>query len=186
MPNLKVVQHEKNLGYGSAVRSGCDQADKQWIAFMDSDGQFRASDISRLLALTPQAEYVTGIREHRADWVQRRLNSFLYGALVRIFLGVKVSDVNCGMKVFRRTLWPRIRPVYATGALINAEIFYALKNAKIPWKETLVPHYPRMAGTPTGANPRVILRMFKELWLLKRSKRPAKRTEEVAAMPLAG
>jgi hypothetical protein len=134
---------------------------------MDSDGQFKASDISLLAPLTQRADYVTGIRVKRADTFQRKLNSLLYSLLVRVFLGVHPKDLNCGMKLFRRSLWPAIRPSYATGALINGEIFFALKNAKIPWGETAVPHYPRLAGKPTGANLGVILRTFKELWQLK-------------------
>jgi glycosyltransferase involved in cell wall biosynthesis len=173
MPNLRVVHHETNQGYGAAVRSGCDQATKKWIAFMDSDGQFHASDIGRLLALTARADYVTGIRERRADTFQRRLNSKLYSTLVRTLLGVDPTDLNCGMKLFRRSIWHTIRPVHATGALINGEMFFALKNAGISWEETSVPHYPRRAGTPTGANLRVILRTFKELWELKRSRTAA-------------
>lgn len=170
MPNLKVVAHAKNQGYGASVRSGCDAADKQWIAFMDSDGQFHAEDIMRLIPLTREAQYVTGIREKRADNFQRWLNSRMYNMLVRTLLGVYPADINCGMKIFSKAIWPTIRPVYATGALINGEMFFALKNNEIAWKETLVPHYPRVAGKPTGANIKVILRMFKELWQLKRSR----------------
>lgn len=173
MPNLKVVHHEKNQGYGAAVRSGCDAADKTWIAFMDSDGQFRAHDFARLLPLTAQADFVSGIREKRADPFQRRLNSKLYNMLVHVVLGVRPADINCAMKIFRRSIWKTIRPIYATGALINGEMFYAMKNAGIGWKETFVPHYPRTAGTPTGANIWVILRMFKELWKLKRARAAA-------------
>jgi len=170
MTNLKVLHHQKNQGYGAAVRSGCDEAQNTWIAFMDSDGQFRASDISRLLLLTTKADYVTGFRQKRADTFQRKLNSRLYYALVRLVLGVHPSDLNCGMKVFRRSIWKTIRPKYSTGALVNGEMFFAMKNANIGWEETAVPHYPRVAGTPTGANLRVILRTFKELWQLKRSR----------------
>ncbi len=167
VPNLKVVHHSKNKGYGAAIRSGCDVAQKTWIAFMDSDGQFHASDIGRLLNQTAKADYVTGIRERRADTLQRRLNSLLYRTLVRVFLGVHPTDLNCGMKLFRRSIWSKIRPVYATGALINGEMFFAMKNANIVWKEAVVPHYPRVAGNPTGAKLSVILRTFKELWQLK-------------------
>jgi glycosyltransferase involved in cell wall biosynthesis len=190
MPNLKVVHHETNQGYGAAVRSGCDAADKQWIAFMDSDGQFRAHDLRRLLPLIDQYDYVTGVRERRADTFQRWLNSRMYNILIRVVLGVRPSDINCGMKIFRRSIWRAIRPVYATGALINAEMFYAMKNAKITFGETLVPHYPRLAGTPTGANPRVILRAFKELWLLKVARKShdlnRAHEEEEVAIHLAG
>jgi glycosyltransferase involved in cell wall biosynthesis len=171
MPNLKVVHHQRNAGYGAAIRSGCDRAEKRWIAFMDSDGQFRAADISLLLPITRTADYVSGIRIKRADTFQRKLNSLLYSLLVRVILGVHPKDLNCGMKLFRRSLWPTIRPEYATGALINGEMFLRLKHAGIRWAETPVPHYPRLAGKPTGANLRVILRTFKELWQLKYSRK---------------
>lgn len=171
MPNLKVVHHDTNRGYGAAVRSGCDQAEKNWIAFMDSDGQFRPSDISLLFPLMGRVEFATGFRANRADTFVRKLNGRMYNTLMRVLLGTLPSDLNCGMKVFRRSIWQTIRPVYATGALVNGEMFFALKHAKIPWEEIAVPHYPRVAGTPTGANLRVILRTFKELWQLKRSRR---------------
>jgi glycosyltransferase involved in cell wall biosynthesis len=170
IPQLILVNHPKNRGYGAAVRSGCDRAHKPWIAFMDADGQFRSRDLERLFPLTSNADYVTGIREHRADTFFRWLNSRLYQTFVRLVLGVKPADLNCGLKLFRRSIWRRIRPTYATGALINAEVFYNMKNAGIHWNETLVPHYPRMAGTPTGAKLGVILRTFKELWKLKLAK----------------
>jgi glycosyltransferase involved in cell wall biosynthesis len=189
MPELlRVVRHEKNQGYGAAIRSGCDQARKTWIAFMDSDGQFRARDIDRLLPLTAQADYVTGIRAKRADTFGRWLNSRMYNMLVLLVLGVHPSDLNCGMKIFRRSIWPTIRPVYATGALINAEMFYAMKCAQIEFREATVPHYPRRAGKPTGANVRVILRTFKELWRLKRShsSRLPKRPRDLTTMLTAG
>jgi glycosyltransferase involved in cell wall biosynthesis len=189
MPNLKLVRHEHNQGYGAAIRSGCDASDKQWIAFMDSDGQFDVSDLRRLLPLMADADYVTGVREKRADTFVRWLNSRMYNLLIRVVLGVKPSDLNCGMKLFRRSIWKTIRPVCATGALINAEMFYAMKHAGIGWKETLVPHYPRLAGNPTGAKLGVILRTFKELWVLKRSRqllaaKVHKPDEDTAEAPL--
>jgi hypothetical protein len=94
---------------------------------------------------------------------------------------VDPTDLNCGMKIFRRSIWRTIRPKHATGALINGEMFFALKNAGIAWEETSVPHYPRRAGTPTGANLRVILRTFKELWELKKSRAAIELQEEEEA-----
>jgi glycosyltransferase involved in cell wall biosynthesis len=52
IPHLHIVRHTKNGGYGIAVRSGCDAATTDWIAFMDSDGQFQAKDLDLLLAYT--------------------------------------------------------------------------------------------------------------------------------------
>ena len=206
---LRVITHPMNLGYGAAVRSGCDAATSNLMGFMDSDGQFDPKDFDRLLAfchpevraaashegrhtctmvrglalsLTPHHDklratkgdtsvcddVVIGRRRKRADPFLRKLNAKLFGILSWAMLGIWVRDMNCAMKVFRRSVWQRARPTVTTGALFNAEFFYNLKRAGIRWHQVDVAHYPRRAGKQTGANPWVIGRMFRELWVLKR------------------
>ena len=170
-PALTVVQHPTNSGYGAAMRSGCDAATGDVIVTVDSDRQFRVRDAGKLLPLLEQSVFVAGYREKRADPLRRKMNAMLYGFLIRFYLGIHVRDVNCALKAFRRSIWPTIRPTIGTGALYNAEIFLALQEAKIPWAQAPVPHYPREAGTQTGAKLAVILRMFKELAMLKKKHR---------------
>ncbi|MDD4286903.1 MAG: glycosyltransferase family 2 protein [Candidatus Peribacteraceae bacterium] len=183
---IRLVRHERNLGYGSAVRAGCDAAmdapitrslppggergsgEDHFIGFMDSDGQFKAEDWSKLLPFLGEYQFVTGRRLHRADPFIRKVNAKLFGILTFLVLGVWIRDINCAMKVWRRDLWPRIRPVHATGALINAEMFYRLHRLGIPWKTVPVHHYPRLKGVQTGAHLGVIFRMFRDLLALRR------------------
>lgn len=165
--NLKIVQHKKNGGYGIAVRSGCDSATTDWIAFMDSDGQFKAKDFNLLLPYTKDFSFVTGRRAHRADSFVRNMFGKVLGGMNVLVLGLWVRDVNCGMKMFTREVWPTIRPTRGVEKLFNTEMFLRLKRNKIPWKTVNVPHYPRLLGTPTGGSIRVIFRMFKELWDLR-------------------
>jgi len=166
---IRLVRHEHNLGYGSAVRSGCDAATMDFVGFMDSDGQFHAEDWSRLLPYLQEYQFVTGRRLHRADPFIRKVNAKLFGILTFFVLGVWIRDINCAMKVWHRALWKRIRPVHATGALINAEMFYRLHCLGIPWKTVPVHHYARLKGVQTGANFRVIFRMFRDLLALRRA-----------------
>ncbi len=180
VPQLTVVRHERNRGYGAAVRSGFDAAKGDLVGFMDSDGQFKAQDFSRLLPHLERYAFVSGYRVKRADPFIRKVNSKMYNLLVRYVLRARVRDVNCAMKAFRRSIWNDIRPVVATGALVNGEIYFGLSQLGIPWKEVPVPHYPRTAGSPTGAKLSVILRMFKELWILRTSGRYAKRKQRAA------
>jgi glycosyltransferase involved in cell wall biosynthesis len=165
-PRLRAITHDRNRGYGAAVRSGCDAATTEWIGFMDSDGQFHADDFDKLLAQSAQAPLIVGRRRHRADPFLRKVNAKCFGFLTWIVLGVWIRDVNCAMKMYRRDLWQRIRPVHATGALFNAELFARARRSGARWKQVDVSHYPRTRGTQTGANPLVILRMFRELWVL--------------------
>ena len=167
--NLRIVTHEKNLGYGSAVRSGCDEATMEYVGYMDSDGQFHPEDLSRLLPLLAECDFVTGRRLKRADPLIRSLNAKLYGLLVFAILGIWVRDINCGKKIWKREIWPKIRPRYSTGALINGEVFYRLRRHGIRWKQEPVRHFPRRHGKQTGANIKVIYRMFRDLFALKRA-----------------
>lgn len=167
LPFLLVLRHTQNLGYGSALRTGLDAATMDYIGYMDSDGQFKAEDFGALFPHLQQYRFVTGRRLKRADPFIRRINAKLFALLNVVVLGLWVRDINCGMKVWERSLWPAIRPAHATGALFNAEMFFRLKRMGIPWKQVFVRHYPRLNGVQTGAHLKVILRMFRDLLRLR-------------------
>lgn len=170
-PNIRVVRHRENAGYGMAVRSGCDAAAGEWIAFMDSDGQFRIADLSLLLPHLDRYAFVAGRRRKRADPFAR----VAYGKILAFFnfavFGMWIRDVNCGLKVFRSDVWRTIRPEHGIEKLFNAELFLRLKRAGIPWKQVAVPHHPRRAGMPTGASGRALKRMVREVAALRRAMR---------------
>lgn len=167
--NIRVVTHQHNRGYGAAVRSGLDNATKEYSAFMDSDGQFKAVDFNKLIPFLTDYDFVTGRKIKRADPFIRRINAKFYALLVFLILGVWVRDINCAMKIFKTSIWLRIRPEYGLGALFNGEVFYRLKINGLRWKQVFVNHYPRRFGTQTGANIKVIAGMFKDLYCLKRN-----------------
>lgn len=167
IPLLRIVDLPKNGGYGIAVRAGCDAATTDIISFMDSDLQFHAKDLSLLLAHIDRYKFVTGRRAHRADSLLRNAFGKILGAMNLLVLGLWVRDVNCGMKMFHRGIWKTIRPEHGVEKLFNTEMFLRLKRNNIPWLTVNVPHYPRLAGSPTGGSIRVIIRMFKELWDLR-------------------
>ena len=168
-PNLVTLKHPENIGYGAAVRTGCDAARTEWIAFMDSDRQFHASDFGKLTPFCGEYDIVVGRRRHRADPFLRKVNAKCFGILTWTALGVWVRDVNCAMKIYRRSVWQEIRPTFSTGALFNAELFARARRRGYTWKQVDVGHYPRVRGAQTGARPGVILRMFQELNALCRS-----------------
>lgn len=164
---IRVLNHPHNRGYGAALVTGLDAAAGDVIGFMDSDGQFKAEDFDLLLPHIDAYPCVIGRRQKRADPVMRSVNALCYGLLVKVVLMVRVRDINCGMKIFRREIWPVIRPEFATGALFNAELLYRMTRARLGWRQINVQHYPRRFGTPTGANPAVILKMFVDLFKLR-------------------
>ena len=173
---VRVVLHEVNQGYGAAIRSGCDAARMEAIAFMDSDGQFDISDLGILLPHLATHAFVAGRRRKRADSFLRNMLGKVLGLMNWVVLGIWVRDVNCGMKVFRKSLWPRIRPEYGIEKMFNTELFLHLQENGVPWYQVDVPHYPRRAGNPTGAKLYVIARMVRELWNLRTHARKRRST----------
>jgi len=161
--NLKLLKHAQNRGAASAVFTGLDAAQSEYIGYMDSDGQFRAKEFDALLPHLEKYNVVIGRRTPRADVWIRRAKGRLFSWLLFLTLGIRVSDPNCGVKILKRSLWPQIRPVHATGGLLFAEVYLHLNQMKIPWKEVPVLHEPRCSGRGTGGKVSVAFVMLKEL-----------------------
>jgi hypothetical protein len=86
---------------------------------------------------------------------------------VRALCGLDVRDVDCAFKLFRREVLEAI-PIESVGAFVNTEILVRAMAAGFRIRQIPVRHYPRVAGSPSGARPRVILRALRELVLLRR------------------
>jgi glycosyltransferase involved in cell wall biosynthesis len=163
--DVVAIHHARNRGYGAALRSGLYAARKDLVFFSDSDLQFDLEEIRHLIEWIRDYEIVAGYRVNRADpWI-RRFNAWAWNRLVRVVLGLKVRDIDCAFKLFRREVFERIH-ISAVGAMINTEILVLAKRMRMRIKEVPVSHYPRAAGTQTGANPKVIVKAFRELFAM--------------------
>jgi glycosyltransferase involved in cell wall biosynthesis len=166
---VRAVHHPTNLGYGAALRSGLRAARHELVAFTDGDRQFRVADLARLtarLAEADQPDVVVGYRIRRADPLVRTVYARLYRLANRIFFGLRVRDVDCACKLFRRDALAGLR-VESGGAFFSAELLIKLRESGRTVVEVGVPHYPRTAGSATGARPSVVLRAVRDFWALR-------------------
>ncbi|HZL32670.1 MAG TPA: glycosyltransferase family 2 protein [Verrucomicrobiae bacterium] len=166
---VQVVQHSTNQGYGAALRSGFRVARFDWVGFTDGDRQFEVADLGRLtarIAEPDRPDVVVGFRIRRADPLIRTLYARSYRLANRIFFGLRVTDVDCACKLFRRGSLRGLR-VESGGAFFSAELLIKLRSAGRSVAEVGVPHYARTVGSPTGARPTVILRAVRDFWNLR-------------------
>jgi hypothetical protein len=184
-PEVRLVRHEQNRGYGAAVSTGLRAARGDLVAFTDADGQFSLLDLPGFLTRILDHDVVIGYRYSRADPWHRNLNAWGWNRLVRLFLGVRVRDLDCAFKVFRREVVDGLK-LTATGAAINAEILAQCVHGGLRICEVPVSHYPRCNGAPTGAALRVIGRAFRELPPLWKYRRSSFLGHRDAASPQAG
>ena len=165
-PRVRLVEHEVNLGYGAAVRDAVWAASKELVFFTDSDLQFDLSEIERFLLRIAEADMVIGYRYARSDPWYRSLFGHGWSWLVNLLFGYTARDIDCAYKLFRHKVIETVQ-VESAGAMFSAEFLVRAKKAGFRMVEEPVSHYPRIAGSQTGANPRVVLRAFGELFRLR-------------------
>jgi len=166
-PNVVLVSHQKNRGYGGALKSGFRKAKHEWIFFSDGDRQFDLKEIGKLLPQTNQADLVIGYRQKRADTPIRLVNAKLFNLLIRLLFGLKVTDIDCAFKLIKKEVVDSLE-LKSDGALISSELLIKAQKAGFKIAQTPVSHYPRKIGSPTGANPRVIFKAFYDIFTLWR------------------
>jgi glycosyltransferase involved in cell wall biosynthesis len=145
-PRLRVVTHEKNLGYGAALRSGFTAARKEVIFYTDGDGQYDVEELPLLLKqMTSGVGLVNGFKIARSDpWYRSTIGSVYRGAVRRLF-GLSIRDVDCDFRLIRRSSLENIELISTSGA-ICAELVYKLERSGARAAEVPVHHYRRLYG----------------------------------------
>jgi glycosyltransferase involved in cell wall biosynthesis len=162
---IKVVHHPANLGYGAALKSGFDAAEKDLVFYTDGDGQFDISELPPLVPLMDKYDIVTCYRLNRQDNLIRKINGWCWSKLTCLLFGMNIRDIDCAFKLYKREIFDNIE-LSSSGALIDAEILARAVRRGYRITQKGVHHYPRTAGKQTGGNLRVILRAFRELFKL--------------------
>lgn len=169
---VKVVHHQRNLGYGAALQSGFKAAKKELVFYTDGDGQFDINELPPLLPLMEQYDIVSCYRLNRRDSLIRKINAWCWTKLVCLLFDLRLRDIDCAFKLYKREIFDHIE-LSSTGALIDAEILARAVRKEYRITQKGVHHYPRTAGAQTGAKFQVILRAFRELFELRRRIRNA-------------
>jgi glycosyltransferase involved in cell wall biosynthesis len=164
------VHHQPNRGYGGALKAGFANARGELICFSDGDLQFDLKEMRRLLERLDDArrpvDVVIGYRIKRSDPPHRIVIAKTYNAIVSAAFGLRVRDVDCAMKLFRREVFDGLR-LDSDGPFLSAELLVKLRARGARIAQVGVNHYPRAAGTNTGASFVKILRTIRDLARLR-------------------
>jgi glycosyltransferase involved in cell wall biosynthesis len=165
------VHHQPNRGYGGALKAGFANARGELVCFSDGDLQFDLKEMHRLLDRLHDGEKkpvdaVIGYRIKRRDPAHRVFIAKTYNAIVSVLFGLRVRDIDCAMKLFRREALEGLL-LEADGPFLSAELLIKLRALGVRMAQVGVNHYPRAAGTNTGASFTKILRTFRDLLKLR-------------------
>ena len=164
------VHHQENRGYGGALRAGFANSRGELIGFSDGDLQFDLSEMSRLLTRLEDparpVDAAIGYRIKRRDPPHRIFIAKTYNTIVSALFGLRVRDIDCAMKLFRREVFDGL-PLATDSPFLSAELLIKLRARGERIAQVGVNHYPRAAGTNTGASFRKILRTFRDIGVLR-------------------
>jgi glycosyltransferase involved in cell wall biosynthesis len=157
-PEVRVVHHQRNRGYGGALRSGFAAATRELVFYTDGDAQYDPREMAVLwAAFRDGVDLVNGYKISRSDPLHRIVIGRIYHHTVKILFGLKVRDVDCDFRLLRRSIFDRVHLEKSSG-VICLEMMKKIQDAGFAISEVPVHHYHRAHGRSQFFNFR---RLFK-------------------------
>jgi glycosyltransferase involved in cell wall biosynthesis len=155
-PWLKVVHHERNRGYGGALRTGFATASKELVFYTDGDAQYDPREMTRLWeAFSPAVDFVNGYKISRNDPLHRVVIGRLYHWFVKLSFGLRLRDVDCDFRLLRRSVFDKVTLTRSSG-VICVELMKKVQDHGYRIAEVPVHHFHRSYGKSQFFNfPRV-------------------------------
>ena len=155
-PDIRIIRHDRNLGYGRALRTGFESATNEWIFYTDGDAQYDVRELELLFRhVGPDVDVVQGYKITRSDPLHRIVVGRIYHWIVKIAFGLRLRDVDCDYRLMRRSIFDRVTLTRDSG-VICAEMMVKIQRAGFRVVEVPVHHYQRAHGKSQFFNVRRI------------------------------
>ncbi len=165
VPHLRIVEHERNRGYGGALRSGFAAATKEYVFYTDGDAQYDVRELRTLWENRADADLVNGYKIARADPLHRIIIGRIYHHIVRLAFRLHVVDVDCDFRLLRRSVFDRVELTRDSG-VICVELMTKIEKNGFRITEVPVHHYHRLHGRSQFFNFRRVFQVLRELGVL--------------------
>ncbi len=160
-PGVRVIHHEKNLGYGAALKTGFTSAKNDYVFYTDGDNQFDVREMKKFVALLGLTDVVIGFRNRKQYSLYRKFVSFTYNLCLQVLFDLPYRDIDCAFKLVPKSLIDRIE-LSSADAFIDAELLIKAQQHGHGITEIGVTHLPREGGA-SGVKTKVILRTIREM-----------------------
>jgi glycosyltransferase involved in cell wall biosynthesis len=170
---VRVVHHPKNRKLGGSIKTGFANVTGDLVLYTDADLPFDMVELQKACRLMRQyeADIISAYRLDRTgEGYVRTVYSFFYNALVRIFFGLKIRDVNFAFKMCRGRIFEHIS-LKSEGSFIDAELVIRANKLGYHIVQFGVDYFPRTRGVSTLSSPGVIVKILKEMRELRQELR---------------
>ncbi len=160
-PNVRLINHPINKGFGFTIRELYLSGKKDVIFSLPGDYQYAPKELLKMADGLGQHDFVIGLRVKRNDPARRKLQSHVYNAILRILYGHRHKDVN-SIKLFRRSILETIELKSQT-PFVDAELCIRAERAGFKVVEIPIEHLPRLSVGASGGKFSVIWETFSDL-----------------------
>lgn len=144
-PEIKLIRHPVNYGYGASLKAGFSACRFDWIFFTDADRQFQIEDLLELFPHYQEASALVGYRKKRRDSFTRRFFSRGYNRIMRLLFGIRIRDINCAFKLIDSKML-KTMPIESRRFFVNTELLVKIQKRGGRILEIGVNHRPREQG----------------------------------------
>jgi glycosyltransferase involved in cell wall biosynthesis len=163
MDRVRIITHEKNKGYGGALKSGFYNAKHELIFYTDGDAQYNPLELPLLLEkFTDDTDIVNGYKISRSDPIYRKIIGRLYHYTTKLMFGFKIRDVDCDFRLIRKSVFDDLKLEYNSG-VVCVEMVARMTKKNFRFAEVPVHHYYRVSGKSEFFNFKRIFKVGKNL-----------------------
>lgn len=145
-PQVRIVTHEHNRGYGGALRTGFAAATREIVFYTDGDAQYDPTEMEALWRrLGDDVDLVNGYKISRSDPLHRIIIGRVYHHIVKMLFGLGVRDVDCDFRMMRRSIFDTVH-LEKTSGVICLEMMKKITDGGFQIAEVPVHHYHRAYG----------------------------------------
>jgi glycosyltransferase involved in cell wall biosynthesis len=162
-PKIKVIHHNKNLGYGAAIKSGLYAANYEIICFTDGDDEYDIMDFKRMLKLYEFYDLIITFRYKKIYSSKRILISYIYNILLRWLFRTNYRDISTGMRLIRKSMLEEL-VLNTDSPFIGAEITIKAMLNGFRVGEMGIQTFPRKIGSGSATSVKNIILTIKDVY----------------------
>jgi glycosyltransferase involved in cell wall biosynthesis len=161
-PEVRVIHHPRNLGYGAAIKTGLAAARYEWICLTDGDDEYDVNDLRKLIVLRDFYDLVITFRYVKMYAGDRQFISWVYNKTLRLLFQTHYRDISTGLRLIKKSLAEQI-VCQSNSPFIGAEITIKamLKGYRVG--EVGIQTFPRAFGKGASTTPKNILATIRDM-----------------------
>ena len=164
---IRVIHHDRNRGYGAALKTGVSACRYEWICMVDGDNEYAVSDLKKMLEIRGYYRLIIAFRYRKLYSTTRIFISFVYNFMLRRLFRTPFRDVSTGIRTFHRSILDQVS-LTSDSPFIGAELAVKTMLCGFPVGELGIQTFPRTFGRGSSTNLRNILHTIRDMLRVRR------------------